>query len=454
VALALMTPPRRTPELRWFLDISSWRFEEDKSRGGSLRDTWLPIQALRGTGLRERWIASRFGGVPGSTLDRIDHVTTELFSRPLQTTEVADLGRLATLLHPPPTKRRSHPTGQWRIDPEIKGWYKTVSLLTGFLSEPAIAPWPAPHDPPPASRAELEAGLVSLWTKPPDGSDPLGSHTAASGRSGYPPVDSKELFVCTLAARGRIDVDVLQGDIGDPQRLSAAYEHTAGLIGEVVDFLREDCRMPHHELKLVSRGDGFPALVRYVALHGRPAGVAATRLCQWYWRWAASLTGHPPLGDLLAAIDDDPVASSERLLAQAPATPPPVWASDDGPATLHGPEYLLGLLLAGPRDLATGTDITAIVTDSPERLRLRDILPSPWGGRLEGQVIQERPQREPALEALLAAPEEVLASHLLDPEAMGLLRSGEYREFLKCRLQLIRRHAREPVYRLAGWSLD
>lgn len=448
VALALMTPPRQASQLRWFLDVTSWRFEERRS-GDTIRSGWLPIQALCGTGLRTRWAEARFDGMPPSTLDRIDHVAAELLSRPLELTGVADVSRLAALLHPPKERRTPLPPVDWRLDPQIESWCETLILVTRFAQEPATAPWPAPVEPPPESTADLDARLTGIWAEIPGGSNPLDAYTGATARPGYPPVAAAELSVCALAARGRIDIDVLRADVGDPRRLSAAYERTAELIGEAVDFLREDCRMPHHDLRLLGPRDMFPALVRYIALHGRPSGAAATRLCQWYWRWALSPVGRISLGDLLAVMDDDPDATAERLMAGTPAEPPSIWTSEDL-ATLAGPGFLLRLLLAGPRDLATGRDITATATDA-EHLPLRDILPSPWGGRLEGQIIQEGPRREPVLEALLAAPEEVAASHLLDAEALGLLRSGMCREFLAHRLRLIHRHAREPVLRLAGW---
>jgi hypothetical protein len=64
------------------------------------------------------------------------------------------------------------------------------------------------------------------------------------------------------------------------------------------------------------------------------------------------------------------------------------------------------------------------------------------------------PREESVLDTVLAAPEEVLASHLLDPRALELLRAEEYTEFLAYRGELVIRAAREPFFQLAGWSSE
>lgn len=152
--------------------------------------------------------------------------------------------------------------------------------------------------------------------------EPSGLHAlAASVRGfGFGNISEQVLMQSVLAVRGpRIDRDFRSEFTSDADR-HQAFVITERAIGHVIDFLRDECEIPHE--RLLPYALYVPVLTRFTALFGPPESRAAELLRRWVWRGA--VVGPAPQGNTVAlrrnsgAIHDEPVASSARLLNLLP----------------------------------------------------------------------------------------------------------------------------------------
>jgi Protein of unknown function DUF262 len=191
----------------------------------------------------------------------------------------------------------------------------------------------------------------------PSGLRDLGISVRAFGFGDLPePV----LMQSVLAIRGpRVDRDFRNEFVTEADR-HQAFVSAENALGHVIDFLRDECGIPHQ--RLVPYALYIPLLARYVAMFGAPEGHAAELLRRWVWR--GSVVGPTPEGNTVAlrryaaAIDHDALTSATRLLELLPASGKD-WEPDLERVRMNsarGKLNVLALLAERPKVLAARDD--------------------------------------------------------------------------------------------------
>ncbi len=193
-----------------------------------------------------------------------------------------------------------------------------------------------------------------------DQMQPSGLHALGTRVQGFGFGELKEqiLMQSVLAVRGgKVDRDFRREFTDDEDRYQA-FRKTEQALGHVVEFLRDEARIPH--IRLLPYALFVPVLARFAALYGPPQGRAAELLRRWVWR--GSVVGVAPQGNTVGvrrnagAIYDDPVASADRLLRLLPPGGER-WAPDLRQTKLNsaqGKLNVLALIDLEPRVLNTG----------------------------------------------------------------------------------------------------
>jgi len=149
---------------------------------------------------------------------------------------------------------------------------------------------------------------------------------------GFGPIEGRVLAQTVQAVRGEhVDGD-LDGSFPSDEERGRAFTQTELVLGHVIDFLRDECGIPH--VRVLPYSACLPVLARFVARSGPPSGRPRQLLARWVWRVpvaaVAKPRSHEPLGawilrraqwwrDLLEAVGDDPMSSAMGLLEHAPA---------------------------------------------------------------------------------------------------------------------------------------
>jgi Protein of unknown function DUF262 len=178
---------------------------------------------------------------------------------------------------------------------------------------------------------------------------------------GFGELSESILMQSVLAIRGeRIDRDFRNEFTSDENR-HEAFLAAERALGHVVDFLRDQCEIPHQ--RLVPYSLYIPVLARFTALFGPPDRHSGELLRRWVWR--GSVVGPAPAGNTIAlrryagAVRDAPLASANRLLSLLPAGGAS-WEPDLNQVKLNsaqGKLNVLALLGQHPRVLAGNDDV-------------------------------------------------------------------------------------------------
>jgi hypothetical protein len=259
-----------------------------------------------------------------------------------------------------------------------------------------------------------------------DQMQPSGLHALAARVRGFGFGDLTEqvLMQSVLAIRdGKTDRDFRQEFSSDDDR-HQAFSETERVLGHVIEFLRDEVRIPH--IRLLPYALFVPVLARFVALFGPSQGRAAELLRRWVWR--GSIVGVAPQGNTVGvrrnadAIHDDPIASADRLLRLLP-TGGDRWIPDLTQTKLNSAQGKLNVLALydlEPRVFDTGAPVDLVgileagtnplVPIWPPEMPLIDPANRWLLSSLANRVIQPR-GIQPA--ALYGDPA-VLASHCVD----------------------------------------
>ncbi|MBG0820193.1 DUF262 domain-containing protein [Planomonospora sp. ID91781] len=281
-------------------------------------------------------------------------------------------------------------------------------------------------------------------------------------RWGFGEIPETALARSVLATReDQLDREFID-ELGSDAERREAFSLAERALGATVDFLRHDVGIPH--ARLVPYMLAFPVLTRFTVLFGPPEGRAAELLRRWIWRGAA--LGMTPRGEARAlreygrAVEGDPVSSADRLLKLLP--PYEAWEPDLNAVHLDQVQAkvnLLGLLSLRPRIIGRTSefdDRAGTVTDpnglmERERdplVRITSIPREFPRGFLANRVIHPRTVSGEDIRGALLRGEpdpDVLESHLIDAEGLGLLRAGMDHEFVAHRAGLVRAAIAEHV---------
>ncbi|MEU3354169.1 DUF262 domain-containing protein [Streptomyces sp. NPDC037389] len=277
------------------------------------------------------------------------------------------------------------------------------------------------------------------------------------------------LMQSVMAVRGgKVDRD-FRHEFKDDADRHRAFAQTEKSLRLVVDFLRTDAGIPH--LRLLPYALFVPVLTRYVALFGRPEGRGAELLRRWIWR--GSVGGATPQGNTVAlrrnasAVEEDPVASANRLLVLLPPGGEH-WQPDLTQVALNRAQAkinVLGLLSARPVLLADVEDPDGNHYSRGMRLdRTRlfvDLLDSgaspllsiTAGNRSVAGRLVHPAGGSGARELLLDHQDEAaLHSHCVDAEALKLLKDRQDDAFLLRRAEITGRIIADHVQSMALWG--
>jgi Protein of unknown function DUF262 len=282
---------------------------------------------------------------------------------------------------------------------------------------------------------------------------------------------------------GRVDeknlyrlLRVLQGeDVSDragkgtlrlsTEQAETAYRQTAAAASAAIQFLKQDCGIPHYEL--LPYKQPFVALGKFFHLHPSPSVRSRELLVRWLWRGALNGTH---LGDTVSTrtgldriVAGDEVGSVQRLLAMVSASPTQA-VEVKGPfkfSTAASKLLTLALLDLNPLDLLTGKLVrfATLLSQAQDDLALplpQIVLPS--SGSTEGlyrsaanRLIQ--PAQTGIRRALLqASHQHILASHGISAQAREALLLGELVSFLELRAVALQAHASSFFERKARWQ--
>jgi len=277
---------------------------------------------------------------------------------------------------------------------------------------------------------------------------------------GFGALDDRIVLRCVLAYQGGdIFREDFSAEFGSQEDRNETFRDVVHAIREAVRFLQSEVEIPH--VKLLPYSHAIPLLVRFVRLHGRPEGRAATLLRRWVWRGAVAGTrargvSVPAVRSQMSALDrpDAVIAATEMLrqVQQFPDFRPEL----DRMHFSHAMAKLvvLGMLSADPRDPSTGNPL-----DLPHLLEagspLRPLFSStadPLSATAAARVVAPAGSPRALRNAICAAPADLAASHLVDPESQDLLASFAEHEFLERRSRLLAEAIVEHTERMAEWN--
>jgi hypothetical protein len=295
----------------------------------------------------------------------------------------------------------------------------------------------------PLSRAEsfraLNSGLAG--NQPTD----LRSIGLVPAELGFGGLGERLVLRCILAFRGG---DIFREDFHDEfsseSDLASTYQEVAALLRDVVTLLQNEVGIPH--IKLLPYSHVIPVLVRFMRVHGKPDDRVSALLRRWVWRSAIAGTRARGISVVdvrhqVFAIDRrTPLEAARELLDMVP--PFLEFVPDLGNVNLkHAMTKVnvLGFLSAEPRDLQTGQliEIRTLLEDgSPLRSIIIDhaeILT----GTIANRILYSMKSATWIQRALISAPPDIAASHLIASDGLVSLLNGDYRQFLVRRSEIV-----------------
>lgn len=255
------------------------------------------------------------------------------------------------------------------------------------------------------------------------GSDALEGPAPAPGIS----EDPAELAALERAARAAIEL--LQRDVGVPNESLLPYD-----------------------LPLVV----LTALFRHFPqIHPRSREL----LARWVWRGALSGEHHDDPAHtrraLEAIVPGDEHGTVQRLLASVAHAPgEPLALESFTPDSPRGRLQLLALLGPGPRHLSTGAPLGAAARSAELTRALLPDAAAPWREHLANRIVHPPLERAFDEAILQVHDDELLASHLITPDALNRLREGDRAGFLAARAASLRAHIDAFMARKARWDVS
>lgn len=452
---ALAAPPETVdPQFRIYFDLESREFVA-ASRKDRVHDRWLPMPvALRNQDVL-RWQRER-PGLSEEDLEACDAVVTAIrdYEIPMYIVEGDDEQALREIFD------------------RLNNFGKQLRREEVFEALHAVKPGMEP------------SGLRSLSL------DVRGF--------GFGKFPDSVLMQAVLAIRGsQVDRDFRNEFHSDDDRHKAFLE-TRRALGNTVEFMRDECNIPHQ--RLVPYSLFIPVLARYCALFGEPEGRPAQLLRRWVWR--GSVIGPAPEGNTVAlrryagAVYGDALESATRLLQLLPRTHGS-WSVDVSEVrlgTAKGKVNVLALLQERPRIVADGVadkvgqrvDIHSILDSGanplaeifPENITVPteggDSMSELEGSRLRFSLVKSvRPRDLPGGRSIAARiihparpasrimnalksglEEEILSSQCMDFECVEALRKDKVEDFIARRSKIVTDVIRRNVQRnaLFGFS--
>ncbi|WFE49636.1 DUF262 domain-containing protein [Micromonospora sp. WMMD1155] len=276
---------------------------------------------------------------------------------------------------------------------------------------------------------------------------------------GFGTLDDRLALRCILAYRGGdIFREDFRQEFGPQDDPAETLREVAARLREAVEFLRGECGIPH--IRLLPYSHVLPILVRFIRLHGTPAGRPATLLRRWVWRSAVAGTRARGISvaDVRNQVDSvdapDALTAASNVLRQVQSFPD-FSAELDKVHFNHAMTKLntLGLLSAEPRDLNSGEiiDISRLLEQGSP---LRPLLPDGSGSAL-GTIANRfvlPPGERVTRAALVGASTAVAASHLITEDARRLALRDDWAGFLDLRAQECSRTITGHVNRMAEWG--
>ncbi|MGC5009557.1 GmrSD restriction endonuclease domain-containing protein [Streptosporangium sp. DT93] len=283
------------------------------------------------------------------------------------------------------------------------------------------------------------------------GTSDLSMPASAAKRAGFGTIPDDLLTQMVLGARRD---EARPADLGGDETRPDSLHVATRALGTVIDFLRDEAGIPH--IRLLPRPSFLPVLVRFAARFGPPEGRAAELLRRWIWRGAvldpAPRSAAAAMRRYGQAVEDDPLASADRLLGLLP--PDNGWEPDltairrDQARTkinILGMSSRRPRILAAPEDpddaVGTIADLSGLVEQ-----RGNPLLPivTERGGIFDTVANRLVHPRNISVEDLHRAlfhgssDPEILESHFIDDEGLGLWQRRDRQGFVAHRAELVR----------------
>lgn len=272
---------------------------------------------------------------------------------------------------------------------------------------------------------------------------------------GFGALDS-HLPALEMAARALLGLDVFAepGPVPGTPEVFAALERAARA---AIELLQRDVGVANESLLPYD----LPLLVLTALFRHFPQIHPRSRELLARWVWRGALSGEhqdDPVRTrraLAAIVLGDEHGTVQRLLASVGHAPgDPLALEPFTPASPRCRLQLLALLSPGPRHLVTGAPIGP--AESGAELT-RELLPDAagaWREHLANRIVHPPLGRGFAEAILQVQDEELLASHLLSPDAVNRLRAGDGAGFLAARAASLCAHIDAFMARQARWELS
>lgn len=300
------------------------------------------------------------------------------------------------------------------------------------------------------------------------GSPDLHRLQAACDLDGFGVPPRAEVLKAVLAIAGHDPTRRLE-DLGsliesDLPGLDTAQE----ALTRTIQFLREDCRIPHYSL--IPYPVVFVILARWFHVHPDHQGSLRELLARWVWRGAASGAHQRAevsrMREQIRTIDSDGRAEEaiERLLARVGPQPSGSWRlSRFNLKSARSRIEVLALLDQAPQDPLGPVDVRELITDG--RVAREVFRSSERKSLPEGVVDLARTaanrvllaSRHSGLSAELRSWQwelhrEAFQSHLIDQQAMESLRSQDAPAFLRRRAVQVEAAVDAFIGKRAAWD--
>jgi len=278
-------------------------------------------------------------------------------------------------------------------------------------------------------------------------------------------IEERRLLTCLVSLRGKDPTRTLaEHDRRDPEVLRNAVQEALPVLRRVLSFLRADAGIPH--IRLLPKSILLDILTRFFALHSDPTSRTRILLARWFWR---TVLGAGVFNDRtlrrrgISAVGDDAEESVQSLLALARKERPRPFELPDAFDARADQSRIVLLALAHlrPCELRTGEpiDIAALLEREGQDAFARIVKQSPAVAMARSpanRIVQAK--GTPILQLIAprassnAPDDSVLASHVLDAQAVSLIIQGDAEEALRRRGQRLVEEVKLFSERMAAWD--